>query len=106
MKFVGIWSLRPDMYQSATARFLENGGKPPEGIHTIGRWHYADASGGVFVFECDNAQVLTEFMHEWADVLELEVHPVVEDAEAGAAMAKHPSRSPQIRGSVVPPIPL
>jgi Protein of unknown function (DUF3303) len=93
MKFVGIWSLRPNMYKSATARFLESAAKPPEGIRTIGRWHYADASGGIHVFECDNAQAITEFMHEWADVLEIDVRPVVEDAEAGAAMAKQAGRS-------------
>jgi Protein of unknown function (DUF3303) len=93
MKFVGTWSLRPHMYKSATTRFLETAAKPPEGIRTIGRWHYADASGGIFVFECDNAQMITEFMHEWADVLEMEIRPVVEDAEAGAAMAKQAGRS-------------
>jgi Protein of unknown function (DUF3303) len=93
MKFICTWSLLPNMYKSAAARFLENGGKPPEGVRIIGRWHYADASGGALVFECDNAQLITEFMHEWADVLEIELRPVVEDAEAGAAMAKQAGRS-------------
>jgi Protein of unknown function (DUF3303) len=88
MKFVGTWALRPNMYKSATARFLENRGKPPEGIRTIGRWHYADGSGGVHIFECDNAQVISDFIHEWADVLEMEIRPAVEEAEAGVAMAK------------------
>jgi hypothetical protein len=93
MKFISTWSLRPHMYKTATARFLENGGKPPEGIRTMGRWHYADGSGGVHIFECDNAQVISEFVQEWADVLEIEIRPVVEDAEAGAAMAKQAGRS-------------
>jgi hypothetical protein len=93
MKFISTWSLRSRMYKSATTRFLENGGKPPEGIRTIGRWHYADGSGGVHIFECDNAQVISEFVQEWADVLEIEIRPMVEDAEAGAAMAKQASQA-------------
>jgi hypothetical protein len=93
MKFITTWSLRPDGHKNATARFLENGGKPPEGIRTIGRWHYADGSGGVHVFECDNAQILRDFAQEWGDLLELHTRPVVEDAEAGAAMAKHSRKS-------------
>jgi len=92
MKFVTTWSLCPDSHKTATARFLENGGKPPEGIKTIGRWHYADGSGGIHVLECDNAQVLRDFAQERGDLLELHTRPVVDDAEAGAAMAKHPAR--------------
>lgn len=88
MKFVTTWTLRPDAHKNATTRFLENGATPPEGIKTIGRWHFTDGSGGLHVFECDDAQVLTNFAHEWGDLLELHTTPVVEDAEAGAAMAK------------------
>ncbi len=92
MKFVTTWSLRPEFHKAATARFLENGAKPPEGITTIGRWHHADGSGGMHVFECDNAQALRDFVQEWGDLLELHTCPVVEDAEAGAAMAKHSAK--------------
>ena len=59
----------------------------------MGRWHYADGSGGVYVFECDNAQVISEFVQEWADLLEMQTRPVVEDAEAGAVMTKQAGRS-------------
>lgn len=88
MKFVSTWSLRPATYKDATARFLQGGAKPPEGIKTVGRWHYADGSGGVHVFECDDAQVLIDFSAEWSDLLEIEIRPVVEDAHVGAALAK------------------
>lgn len=77
------------MWKDATERFLKNGAEPPTGIKTIGRWHYADGSAGVHVFECDNAQLIRDFSQQWGDLLELETRPVVEDAEAGAAMAKH-----------------
>jgi len=89
MKFVTTWCTRPEAAKSATERFLEKGANPPEGIQTIGRWHYADGSGGIHVFECDNAQAIRDFAQEWGDLLEIHTRPVVEDAEAEAAMAKH-----------------
>ncbi len=88
MKFVSTWSLRTDTYHEATARFLKSGALPPEGIKTIGRWHYADGSGGVHVLECDDAQLLADFAAQWSDVLEIDIRPVVEDAQVGAALMK------------------
>jgi Protein of unknown function (DUF3303) len=88
MKFVSTWSLRPATHREAEARFLKGGAKPPEGVRTIGRWHYTDGSGGVHIFECDDAQVMIDFAAEWSDVLEIETRPVVDDAQVGAALAK------------------
>ena len=88
MLFVSTWKLRPHHFKGATARFLQGGAQPPAGIKTIGRWHYADGSGGVHVIECSDPQSLIDFAAEWSDVLEIEIRPAVEDAQAGAALAK------------------
>jgi Protein of unknown function (DUF3303) len=88
MKFLSTWSLRTDTHREATTRFLKSGAQPPEGIKTIGRWHYADGSGGVHVVECDDAQLLADFAAQWSDLLEIDIRPVVEDAQAGAALMK------------------
>jgi len=93
MKFLSTWSLRPETRKTATARFLQNGAQPPAGITTIGRWHYADGSGGIHVFECNDARVLMDFAAEWSDVLEIHTRPLVEDADAGASIAKFADRS-------------
>lgn len=93
MKFITTWHIRPGAHHTGTARFLETGGNPPDGVKIIGRWHYADGSGGITVFECDSAQVIRDWSQEWGDLLELHTAPVVEDPEAGAAMAKHSRRS-------------
>jgi hypothetical protein len=88
MLFVSTWKLRPHHYTGATTRFLQGGAQPPAGIKTIGRWHYADGSGGVHVVECNDAQALIDFAAEWSDLLEIDIRPVVEDAQLGAALTK------------------
>jgi hypothetical protein len=88
MTFVAKWILRPEMHNDATKRFLETGGTPPDGIKTIGRWHYVDGSGGIHVFECDDANLIREFTARWGDLLELEIRPLVDDASAASAMQK------------------
>lgn len=88
MIFISTWSTDPDRHTDATARFLQGGAQPPAGIKTIGRWHYADGSGGVHVLECNDAQALIDFAAEWSDLLKIEIRPVVEDAQLGAALTK------------------
>lgn len=89
MTFLATWSLRPEMHKSAGARFLQNGAQPPNGIKTIGRWHYVDGSGGIHVIECDDASLMIEFAEQWNDLIELHIRPLVDDAVAGAALKKH-----------------
>jgi len=88
MKFVSTWFLRPTAHRAAVERFLTGDVKAPEGFKTLGRWHYTDGSGGVHIFECDDAQIMAQFAAEWNDLLEIVTRPVVDDAQAGAAMAK------------------
>jgi hypothetical protein len=78
----------PATQKDASARFLQSGATPPNGIKTVGRWHYADGSGGVHVLECNDAQPLVDFAAEWSDLLKIDIRPVVEDAQAGAALSK------------------
>jgi Protein of unknown function (DUF3303) len=64
MRFVSTWSLRPAAHREAAERFLKGGGKVPEGLKTLARWHYTSGSGGVHIFECDDAQVMADFAAE------------------------------------------
>jgi hypothetical protein len=63
-------------------------GGPAEGTKLLGRWHNTDWSGGFALIESDNPSSLYEGSVAWADVLEFHGHTVVEDAEAGAVLAK------------------
>jgi hypothetical protein len=43
---------------------------------------------GWHLIEASDPAALAEHAAEWADVLELEIYPVIEDAAAGAAAKK------------------
>ena len=87
MKFMIMWKIPPAHYTTALKRFLKTGAPAPKGLKTIGRWHTAGSSRGFHLVEGSEA-ALAEINAEWADLLELEVVPVVEDDIAGAVAKK------------------
>ena len=88
MKFMSTYEIRPGCVPEAAARFLGGKATPPAGIKILGRWHKMDCSGGYTLYESDDAAKMYEFAASWADVLENHSTAVIEDAEAGAALAK------------------
>jgi len=87
MKFMITWKATPANYKTAVDRFLKTGGPATKGLKTIGRWHTAGSSRGFHLVEGSDSG-LTELNAEWADLLEMEVVPVVEDDVAGAVAKK------------------
>jgi hypothetical protein len=88
MKVLSVYSIRPGCVKEAVGRFLAGKANPPAGVKILGRWHKTDASGGYTLMESDNAAAMFEFAASWTDVLESHSSVVIEDAEAGAVMAK------------------
>jgi hypothetical protein len=87
MKYMVTWKISPANYKAAVKRFLKTGAPAPKGMKTIGRWHAAGSSRGFHLVEGSDA-ALAEINAEWADLLDLQVVPVVEDDVAGAVAAK------------------
>ena len=87
MKYMMSWTIRPAFYKAAVARFLSTGAPLPEGMKLIGRWHAAGSTYGWLLVE-GSIEDAYEHASEWGDLLEIQVTPVVEDAEAGAIVAK------------------
>jgi hypothetical protein len=87
MKYMVTWTISPANYKAAVKRFLKTGAPAPKGMKTIGRWHAAGSSRGFHLVEGSDA-ALAEINAEWADLLDLQVVPVVEDDVAGAVAAK------------------
>ena len=86
MKFMVTWSTNPGHQKEATARFLETGGGPPEGVKMLGRWH---GSGmGYVLAETSDVKAIYEWVGRWQDLLQFVVTPVMEDAEAAEVMKK------------------
>ena len=74
-------------YKATMERFKAGGGPPPAGVKMIGRWHRADGSGALVVCETDDAVALAKWSKEWADVISIEVTPVLDDAGMGAVLS-------------------
>ena len=87
MKYMMSWTINPGFYKAAVARFLATGAPLPEGMKLIGRWHAPGSTCGWLLVE-GTIEDAYEHASEWADLLEMQVTPVVEDAEAGAIAAK------------------
>ena len=87
MKFMITWKASPANYRAAVKRFLKTGAPAPKGLKTLGRWHTAGSSRGFHLVEGSDAAV-AEINAEWADLLELQAFPVIEDEAAGAVAAK------------------
>ncbi|UXU85458.1 MULTISPECIES: DUF3303 domain-containing protein [unclassified Burkholderia] len=90
MKFMMTFHWAPDTQQRAEAieRFQRTGGLPPDGVRLVGRWTRADLSAGFDLLETDDMKKLTEFAYQWSDLMELDIVPVLDDAELGEVLGR------------------
>ena len=87
MKVMTTWIARPGALREAVDRFLAGQGAPGEGVTLLGRWHSVDLSIGFSLFETENPAALYQSAAPWAELMELKTVLVVEDGEAGPALA-------------------
>jgi hypothetical protein len=88
MLVMSTYTIRAGCVPEAASRFLSGKATPTTGVKILGRWHKTDSSGGYTLFEADDSAALYAFAASWADVLETHSSLVIEDAEAGPALAK------------------
>lgn len=86
MKFLTTWKTQPGTFNATIARFLETGGAPPAGIRMLHRFHGMNGTG-IVVSESDDPKAMFQWVAQWGDVIELNVTPCVDDADAGAVLA-------------------
>ncbi len=63
-------------------RFRERGRMAPEGLKYISSWVNEELSRCYQVMEAPDRALLEEWMRNWADLVEFEVHPVMTSQEA------------------------
>ena len=63
-------------------RFREKGRLAPLGLQYVNSWVTDDLQACYQVMECDDRRLLDEWMSNWSDIVDFEVHPVVTSAEA------------------------
>jgi hypothetical protein len=71
----------------AVERFLQTGGKPPDGVTQLGRWFGMNGKG-CSVVEADDPKGVFSLVSEWQEFLEIEATPALEDDAAGEVLAK------------------
>lgn len=79
MQFLVSWDVAEDNRDAATARFVETGALPPEGVKMLGRWHTAEGREGVLIAESDDAVAIAKWTNQWTDLLTFRVVPIVDD---------------------------
>jgi hypothetical protein len=88
MKFMIAWKIPPGCYKPAIEAFLSGGAPVPPGLTLVGRWHTPGSASGWLLLEGNDGPALAQFAAEWSSVCELEISPVIEDAEAAKGLSK------------------
>ncbi len=65
-------------------RFRAQGRLAPEGVNYVSSWVADDMSRCYQVMETHDRALLDQWIANWSDLVEFEVHPVITSAEASA----------------------
>jgi Protein of unknown function (DUF3303) len=68
-------------------RFRDQGRLAPDGLRYVGSWVTQDIQRCFQIMECDDPELLREWMDRWKDLVDFEVTAIVTSAEAVAAIA-------------------
>jgi hypothetical protein len=68
-------------------RFREQGRMMPDGLQYLASWTTRDFERCFQLMECDDAELLEQWMAHWRDLVDFEVVQVISSAEAVAAIS-------------------
>ncbi|RKT22785.1 uncharacterized protein DUF3303 [Paraburkholderia sp. RAU2J] len=89
MKFIVEWNGQPTAENAVIERFMKTGGRAPDGITMLGRWHAIGGLHGFAVVEAADTGSLVAMSLEWGDLLTITIFPALTDEDLGAALGKH-----------------
>jgi hypothetical protein len=93
MKFIVQWKGLPSTQNPAVERFLETGGRPPDNVKLLGRWHTIGELSGVAIVEATDASGLAQWVLQWGDLFSFTNAPALSDEELGAVLSAHRAAS-------------
>lgn len=88
MKYMISWKIQPGNHKPAGEAFVSAGAPMPEGLKLIGRWHAPGSAYGWLLVEGADETALAQHVAQWANLLEPQVTPVIEDAGVAEALAR------------------
>jgi len=68
-------------------RFRDRGRLAPEGLRYVDSWVTDDLRRCFQIIECEDSQLLDQWMAQWNDLVEFEMFPVIPSAQAAATIA-------------------
>jgi hypothetical protein len=68
-------------------RFRDQGRLAPEGLRYIDSWVTTDLERCYQLMECDDPELLEQWMDAWRDLVDFEVIPVMTSSDASTALA-------------------
>ncbi|MGO4391301.1 DUF3303 domain-containing protein [Variovorax sp. M-6] len=87
MLFIGHWRIPSGNRNAVIERFAKTGGQAPQGVKMLGRWHDVANGTGFAISEADDASAMARWALEWTDLMELEIHPALNDEQLSAVLA-------------------
>lgn len=78
---IGHWRIASGNRNAVIERFAKTAGQPPEGIKLLGRWHDVANGTGISISEADDASAMARWVLEWSDLMDMEVHPALNDEQ-------------------------
>ncbi len=93
MKYIVQWKGLPTTQRPAIERFLKTGGRPPENVQLLGRWHAIGELSGFAIVEATDASGLARWVLQWGDLFAFTCAPAMSDEELGATLAAHQAAS-------------
>lgn len=89
MKFLVTWQLHDGKLHDTLSMFSkvsdeEEAAMMGDQIRMLGRWHDLVGGSGVAIIESDSAEAISAYALGWSRTMDIDVSPVVDDAEAKA----------------------
>ena len=85
MKYMLVWTIRPENSEASIKRFKEADPKVA-GVKLLGRWHEMSTGHGFALLESDDPVAVAKFTRAWNDLIDQRIVPVIDDVQAAAAL--------------------
>ena len=88
MLFMIIERYRDQDAKAVYARFQEKGRMAPDGLTYVGSWIEANFDRCFQLMECDDLELLQEWVLSWNDLVDFEIVPVVPSKETSEVVMR------------------